>query len=62
MGFYYPPFIFTEEKQGFTWSDTNEDETLFRGYINNRLEAEIILKAIRMDSNPEGIMFLMPII
>ena len=39
-----------EEKHGFTWSDTNADETLFRGYIDSRFEAEIILKAIRGDS------------
>ena len=35
------------EKHGFTWTDTNEDETLFRGYIENRAEAEVILRAIR---------------
>ena len=38
-----------EEKHGFTWTDSNQDETLFRGYIDNRLEAEIIFLAIRMD-------------
>jgi len=38
-----------EEKYGFTWSDANREETLFRGYIHNRFEAEIILKAVRVD-------------
>ncbi len=38
-----------EEKYGFTWSDGNREESLFRGYIENRFEAEIILEAIRMN-------------
>lgn len=33
---------------GFNWSDHNRDETLFRGYINSKFEAEIILKAIQV--------------
>ncbi len=38
-----------EERHGFTWSEGNMDESLFRGYIKNKEEAEIILRAIRIE-------------
>ncbi len=36
------------EVHGFNWSDHNIDETLFRGYIHYKMEAETILKTIQI--------------
>lgn len=41
--------ILCQKWYGFDWPDSGDFQELFRGYISSKFEAEVILKALRLD-------------